>query len=99
MLTAVLLSLLIHIIWLNRAYTHTSPEITKRVRASAAVASLIVTSAVACLLVENGRTFLYSDKPAASESAHAEVARMVEVLGGPENYLRYLEIDKTRKLP
>lgn len=99
MLLAVLLPLLIHVLWLHFAYIHTRPDITKRVRALAALASLVLSTASACLLVEYGRAALSADKPAACASDSCDMVHMIKMLGGPENYLRYLEIVKPRDLP
>lgn len=82
---AVLSALLIHVVWLTRAYTHSDPAIAKRVRTCGAVASWAITTVLFCLVQEAASAkFNFG-----SDSGSRQVIRLVT---SPENSICYAEI-------
>lgn len=87
MAIAVLSALLIHIVWLARAYTHTDPANTRRVRAAAAGASLVVTAVLFCL-IQSALTDILKIK---FDSASG-TRQVIKVIASPDNSICYAEI-------
>lgn len=87
MAIAMLSALLIHVVWLARAYTHATAQNTRRVRAIAAGASLVITTILFCLL-QDTITELYKNKlhmdPAAKQ--------VIQLIASPANSICYAEI-------
>lgn len=83
MTIAVLSALLIHIIWLARAYKNTNVRIMARVRAGAAISSWIITTALFCLIQATLPKIYFS-----TDSGGRQVVR---VISSPDNSIRYAE--------
>jgi len=58
MAIAIISALLIHVVWLVRSYTHTSPEAARKVRTAAAFMSLALTVALFILIQREIAAFL-----------------------------------------
>jgi hypothetical protein len=93
MAIAILFALLIHVVWLARAYEHTNPATRKRVRSASSILSLIITTTALCLLVDAApalKIFLTTD----SVSQHGN-----SVTASPDNsacYAKYPKLDEGR---
>lgn len=58
MAIAIISALLIHVVWLVKSYTHTSPEAARKVRTAAAFTSLALTIALFILIQRELAAFL-----------------------------------------
>ncbi len=100
MLLAILLALELHLLWIHQTYQHqTNPLITVRVQAGCKIISLILTVALFHLVSVKLEQWHFATSPMAPRvdigtqgSEARDVAQLAAVLGGPENYLRYLEL-------
>lgn len=98
MLFALLCALQVHVIWIHQTYQHlTNPALTIRVRLGCKLISLILTATLFSLIADwAGQLILKKqcDLPAemALDRDARDVEQLVKILGGADNYLRYVEI-------
>jgi len=85
----VLAALLIHVIWLTRAYRHVKPLIMSRVRTGAAIASWVITTALLCLIQDAVSKLAPPNFYFGADSASRQV---VSVISSPDNSVCYAEI-------
>lgn len=88
MAIAVLAALLIHIVWVARSYVHADARVKSRVRAVAAIGSLITTTALFCLIQNTLQTTVLPRFYLGSDSATRQV---VSVVTSPDNSVCYAE--------
>ncbi|MBV4524322.1 hypothetical protein KVG88_30070 [Pseudomonas sp. SWRI74] len=87
--TPVIAALLIHVIWLARSYKHVKPMIEKWVRTTSAISSLILTTALFCLIYIQVSELVRRNIYFGADSASRQV---VSVISSPDNSICYVEM-------
>ena len=85
----VIAALLIHVIWLARAYQHARPEVMQWVRTGSAVTSLILTTVLFCLIYIRVSDLASQNFYLRSDSGARQV---MAVTSSPDNSICYAVI-------
>ncbi|WP_426237433.1 hypothetical protein [Pseudomonas sp. TWP3-2] len=85
----VIAALLLHVVWLARSYQHANPAIMKWMRTTCAVSSLILTTALFCLVDQRVSSLASANFYFCAGSGARQV---VSVTSSPDNSICYAEI-------
>jgi len=94
----ILLALLIHIIWLTRVYRHISPIITQRVRNAGAIASLVISTVLLCLIWQFiGEQMLNREELISHQLPPMEIVSLVSLPDNSGCYATVQQVDPRHK--
>jgi len=104
MLTAVLTAVLPYLIWIANSYRHQLNQlITNRVRLAAGLMAMAFTIAICCNLADIAIQLLEENHQVAADQEEQrnmdeqqKIHRLISLLGGPENYLHFLELQSVK---